>query len=53
MIVRDSQKLHPELDFVAARRMFEAGAPEALTGQLITSPYDVFSVEELRDISER
>jgi hypothetical protein len=50
MIVRDSQKLHPELDFVAARRMFEAGAHEALTGQLITSPYDVFSVEELRDI---
>lgn len=50
MIVRDSQKLHPELDFVAARRVFEANAHEALTGQLITSPYDAFSVEELRDV---
>lgn len=24
MIVRDSQKLHPELDFAAARSVFEA-----------------------------
>lgn len=50
MIVRGSQKLHPELDFAAARRVFEAGAHKALTGELITSPYDVFSVEELRDV---
>ncbi|HLK69933.1 MAG TPA: DUF1963 domain-containing protein [Bryobacteraceae bacterium] len=50
MIARGSQKLHPELDFAAARRVFEAGAHEALEGELITSPYDVFSVEELRDI---
>jgi hypothetical protein len=50
MVVRGSQKLHPELDFAAARRVFEAAAHGALTGQLITSPYDVFSVEELRDV---
>jgi len=50
MIVQGSQKLHPELDFAAARRLFEAGARRALKGELITSPYDVFSVEELRDV---
>jgi hypothetical protein len=50
MIVRGSRKLHPELDFAAARRVFEARAHDALRGELITSPYDVFSVEELRDV---
>jgi Domain of unknown function (DUF1963) len=52
MIVRSSQKLHTELDFAAVRRAFEAGTHEALTGELITSPYDVFSVEELRDVHD-
>jgi hypothetical protein len=50
MIVQGSQKLHPELDFAAARHVFEAGAREALSGELITSPYDLFSVEKLRDV---
>jgi len=51
MLVRNSQKLHPQLDLAVARRVFvEAGAHEDLTGEMITSPYDLFSVETLRDI---
>jgi hypothetical protein len=50
MILRDSQKLHPEFDFAAARRTFQASAHPPLTGESITSPYHAFSVEELRDI---
>jgi hypothetical protein len=50
MTLRDSKKLHPELDFAAARRTFEASTHPVLTGESITSPYHAFSIEELRDV---
>jgi hypothetical protein len=46
----NSKKVHPELDFEVVRRVFkEAGATDDITGELITSPHDLFSVESLRD----
>jgi hypothetical protein len=39
MIVRTSHKLHPELDFAAARRVFEADTHEPLTGELINGKF--------------
>jgi hypothetical protein len=50
MLVQNSQKLHPEFDLAEARRIFiEARADQDITGEQITSPYDLFSVETLRD----
>ena len=50
MLVRGSRKLHPELDLDQARRVFvEARVHERITGEMITSPHDLFSVETLRD----
>jgi hypothetical protein len=51
MLVRKSNLAHPEFDLAAARRVFvEAGAHEDLSGELITSPHDLFSVETLRNV---
>jgi Domain of unknown function (DUF1963) len=51
MLVQASKKLHPEFDLAAARRVFaESGSRQPLSGEFITSPFDVFSVEELRDV---
>ena len=50
MIVHNPHKLHPEFDLVEARRIFtESGHNKDIDGELITSPHDLFSVEELRD----
>jgi Domain of unknown function (DUF1963) len=50
MLQNNSEKLHAELDFNEVRRVFadfrEAGD---LAGELITSPFDLYAVETLRD----
>jgi len=53
MLLKNSHKLHSELDFEAVRRVFsEARADGDLEGEQITSPHDLFSVETLRDSLE-
>lgn len=50
MIVRRSSKLHAELDMSAAARAFaEYAAAEDLSGEQITSAWDLYCVETLRD----
>jgi hypothetical protein len=50
MLIKDSAKYHPEFDIAEARRIFAAsGHDKELEGESITSPYDLFSVEELRE----
>src|SRR5688500_15164236 len=50
MLARQSKRLHPEFDLAAARRAFaEAPGDPELRGEEITSPFDLFSVETLRD----
>ena len=48
MIVRGSAKVHPEFDFEYVRRLF-ANADEPLSPRQITSPWDLYAVEMLRD----
>jgi hypothetical protein len=51
MLVENSSKLHPELDFQEVRRLYvEAGLDKDIEGELITSPFDLFCVETLRDM---
>jgi len=50
MIVRTTFKTHAEIDFDAAVRLFaDREANEELSGELITSVFDLYSVETLRD----
>src|SRR6202022_84126 len=50
MLVHNSNRVHPEFELAEARRIFtEAGADQDLSGELISSPHDLFSVETLRD----
>jgi len=49
LLIHDSQKLHPELDFAAVRQVFTQSADKDLCGEMVTSPHDLFSVEALRD----
>ena len=50
MIVRKSSKAHPELDMSAAAKAFAAHAAEKkLTGELVTSAWNLYSVETLRE----
>lgn len=50
MIVRKSTKSHPELDMPAAAKAFaEYAAKTNLSGELVTSPFDLYSVETLRE----
>ena len=50
MILTNSNKVHPELDFAEVCRVFsEFRAADDLQGESITSPYDLFAVETLRD----
>ncbi|MFO0978387.1 MAG: DUF1963 domain-containing protein [Planctomycetaceae bacterium] len=45
-----STKIHDELDIVAVQRIYEqAGLQKELEGQIISSPYDLYAVETLRD----
>jgi hypothetical protein len=50
ILVSPSRKLHPEIDYEAIARGFIAsGLDQKLAGELVTSPYDLFAVETLRD----
>ncbi|MCK4874201.1 MAG: DUF1963 domain-containing protein [Phycisphaerales bacterium] len=50
MIIRKSSKVHAEHDLDAAGKLFaRAVADKGLSGELITSPYDLYSVETLRE----
>jgi Domain of unknown function (DUF1963) len=50
ILVSPSRKLHPEVDYDALARGFIAsGLDRNLTGEMVTSPYDLFAVETLRD----
>lgn len=50
MIIKESSKLHPEFDFEAATTMFANEAHnQKLSGRHVTSPFDLYSVETLRD----
>jgi hypothetical protein len=45
-----STKIHDELDIVALQRIYEqACLQEELEGEIISSPYDLYAVETLRD----
>lgn len=48
MIVRNSAGIHSELDYGATIDVL-SGAKDNLSGELITSPWDLYSVETLRD----
>ena len=43
-----TSKIHPEFDLAAAKKTY-AKVKEELCGEQITSPYDLYSVERLRD----
>ena len=47
-LIRTSTKVHPEFDLNAAG-VFFCELERELSGQLVTSPYDLYSVETLRD----
>lgn len=50
MIVRNTTKMHAELDFAAAAKVFaEREANDELSGEMITSAFDLYSIETLRD----
>ena len=50
MIVRSTSKSHAELDLAAAAKLFAAEMTDKkLSGELITSAFDLYSVETLRD----
>ena len=50
MIKPDSLRYHPEFDMAAAREVYASFAKKTpLRGEQISSPYDLYSVEELRD----
>jgi hypothetical protein len=50
MIKTESRRHHPEFNLPFAREVYSASKnPRKLDGELITSPYDLYSVEELRD----
>lgn len=49
MLQAPSSRIHPEFDFDAAKRLFSADQSQKLCGEWITSPFDLFSVETLRD----
>jgi hypothetical protein len=50
MLVQNSRKLHPEFDLDEASRIYAAAQGDKdLEGEHITSPYDLYSVEVLRD----
>jgi hypothetical protein len=50
MLVRDSKKHQPEFDIGEARRVYtEGGWADEPEAGFITSPYDLFAVETLRD----
>ena len=50
MLLQDSKKHQPEFDLAKAQRIYTAGGHDRkLGGEWITSPYDLFSVETLRD----
>ena len=50
MLLHNSQKLHPEFDLLDASQVYaSAGFDTNLSGEHITSPFDLFSVEALRD----
>lgn len=45
-----TNKVHPQLDLLAARTaFFEAGVDRPLSGELVTSAFDLHAVESLRD----
>lgn len=48
MINTHSAKIHDELDFIAAKRMYKA-TPKKLAGHIVASPFHLYSVETLRD----
>ncbi|HEY2840509.1 MAG TPA: hypothetical protein VGJ26_15235, partial [Pirellulales bacterium] len=48
MLVRGSTKFHHEFDLEEARRQF-AGMSKTLSGEQVTSPWDLYAVEALRD----
>src|SRR6185295_5497507 len=48
LIVRDSWKIHPEFDVEYAQRVF-ADAGEPLRAEQITSPWDLYAAETLRN----
>ena len=50
MLARRTAKTHAELDFAAAAKKFSARVnQEPLRGELVTSAWDLYSVETLRD----
>jgi hypothetical protein len=50
MIIRNSSKEHLELDIsVASREFSQHAAEETLSGELVTSAWDLYSVETLRE----
>ena len=50
MITRKTARLHSELDLSAARKAFSEHVTEnELSGELVTSAWDLYSVETLRD----
>ena len=50
MIEHNTSKSHLELDFAAAAKLFDAElADKKLSGELITSAFDLYAVETLRD----
>ena len=50
MIKTNSLRYHPEFDLDAARSVYESSQQSPLLeGEMVTSPYDLYSVEELRD----
>ena len=50
ILISPSRTLHPEIDYEEVARGFIAGGlDQKLAGELVTSPYDLFAVETLRD----
>lgn len=50
MIVPGTEGVAPRFDFDAAKRLYESTAKDSeLTGEMITSPFDLYAVETLRD----
>ncbi len=51
MIVRESSRVHPVLDMSAADKAFTAHTAEKqMTGEQVTSAWDLYSVETLREL---
>lgn len=49
MLYKDSSRAHPEFDLSAASEVLAVADPRPLIGGLITSPWDIFAAETLRD----